>query len=218
MTTMARGLLASALLAAMLLVAGCGGGGAKPGAKAGPDAPSEPIRVEAARWLPGENDTVFAYKTEDLVAKTKGVFMLKVRRIGADRVDLIGPKRTEHLVYKADGIVREMEATYLLRTPVQTGLTWPGGPNASNKIGRTGFAVKVEAGEFDRCIEVIETRTGGIQGTITTTFCADVGIVSIETRGQSGDAEVHERVELRSFQKAVDLGPPGVTKTQVNPQ
>ena len=176
--------------------------------------------MEPSRWLPAENDTVFAFKTEDLITKKTGVFMLKVRRTGANRVDLIGPKRTEHLTYSDAGITRDAEGTFLLKTPVAEGTAWPGGPNASFRVGRVGFAKKVEAGDFDRCAEVVETRGGALRGTITTTFCAGVGIVSMETEGglADGSAKVHERAELRSFTKAVDIGPPGLTKTPPGPQ
>jgi hypothetical protein len=149
----------------------------------------------------------------DLVGKTQGVFMLKTRRYGTDHLELIGPRRTERLAYRPDGIVREVEGTYLLKTPVQEGQTWPLGPSASARIGKVGVSVKVEAGEFDRCAEVVEQRTGAVRGTITTTFCPDVGMVLIETKGESGDTQIHERVELRSFGKAIDIGPAGVRKS-----
>jgi hypothetical protein len=175
------------------------------------------IAVEATRWLPADEGTVYAYKTSDLVSGTTGVLMLRTRRISPTNVDLVGPRHTEHLEYRENGIVRMAEGTYLLRTPLTEGATWPGGPNASFRVGKVGTTVKLAAGEFDRCAEVVEQRTGAVRGTVTTVFCADVGIVSIETEGGSADgaAKVHERAELTSYGKAVDIGAPGVTKTQV---
>lgn len=182
------------------------------------------IPPEAARWFPVEDDVVLAFDTEDLVTKSKGVFMLRVRRVGGGRIELAGPKRTERLSLSAAGIMREAEGTFLLKLPINPGATWPAGPNASLGMGRTNFAVKVKAGEFDGCVETIEKKSGAVSGTLTTTFCPNVGIVRIETKGEGksksgagagGDVEIHEVVELRSFQKAVDLGPPGVTQTEV---
>jgi hypothetical protein len=197
-----------ASIAFAIAFTGCGGSPTSAPPTTAPAAAS--IDVEAARWLPAKDDTVFAYDTRDLVSGTTGVFMLRARRAGDARLDLIGPKRTEHLIYKPEGILREREGTYLLRTPVKEGTSWPGGPNATMRIGRVGISVKVAAGEFDRCAEVIEDRTGAVRGTITTTFCADVGIVTIETLGEGDGAQIHERVELKSFAPAIDIGAPGV--------
>ena len=48
------------------------------------------------------------------------------------------------------------------------------------------------------------------QGTVTMTFCAEVGLVRIETEGAGpgGSPPIHERVELRSYGKAVDINAP----------
>ena len=185
------------------------------------------LPAEAARWFPLEDDVVLAFDTEDLVAKTRGVFMLRVRRVGGGRIELAGPKRTERLTLSTAGIMREAEGSYLLKLPITPGATWPAGPNASLGMGRTNLSVKVKAGEFDGCVETVERRAGAVSGTLTTTFCPNVGIVRIETKGEgntrakgpqgaeSAPVEIHEIVELRSFQKAIDLGPAGVTQTEV---
>jgi hypothetical protein len=60
-------------------------------------------------------------------------------------------------------------------------------------------------------VVVVEERSGtSVRGKISTTFCLDVGIVSIETEGEGGDnaESIHELVELRSFGPAVNLGAP----------
>lgn len=193
----------------------CGPSGEAPPPKTAP--PPAMVAVEGARWLPADEGMVYAYKTSDLVSGTTGVLMLRTRRISPTSFDLVGPRHTEHLEYRDNGIVRMTEGTYLLRTPVTEGTTWPGGPNASVRIGKVGMSMKLAAGEFDRCVEVVEQRTGAVRATITTTFCADVGIVRMETQGASSDGAktAHEVIELTSFGKAVDIGAPGVTKTQV---
>lgn len=207
--------------AALLLVA-CGGA-ERPASSPAPAPAVDPaVPAEAARWFPVEDDVVLAFDTEDRVAGTRGVMMLRVRRVGGGRVELAGPKRTERLQLSSAGILREAEGTYLLRLPITEGATWPAGPNASMSLARTRLSIKVKAGEFDGCVETVERRVGAVSGTLTTTFCPNVGIVRIETKGEAAargkeaaPTEIHEIVELRSFQKAVDLGPAGVTQTEV---
>ncbi len=199
----------------------CGGPG--PAAPPSPATAVDPaIPAEAARWFPAEDDVVLAFDTEDRVTGGRGVMMLRVRRVGGGRVELVGPRRTERLQLTAAGIMRDAEGSYLLRLPVTVGATWPAGPNASLSVARAGLSIKVKAGEFDGCVETVERRVGAVSGTLTTTFCPNVGIVKIETKGEASargkeaaPTEIHEVVELRSFQRAIDLGPPGVTQTEV---
>lgn len=200
-----------------LFVVGCGSA-TTTGPAAKPPPPTL-IAVEAARWLPAEDGVVYAYETRDLVSGSRGVMTLRAKRVTPTLVDLVGPRHTEHLEYRADGILRVAEGTYLVKTPLTQGATWTGGPNASFAVARVGSTAKVPAGEFDRCAEIVETRGGAIRGTVTTVFCADVGIVRIETQGvaEGGKTTVHETLELTSFGKAVDIGAPGVTKTQIKP-
>ena len=199
-------------------LAACGETTQKPAVAKPP--PPELVQVEAVRWLPAEDGVVYAYETRDLVTGAKGVLTLRARRVSPTLVDLVGPRHTEHLEYRADGIMRVTEGTFLVKTPLAQGTTWTGGPNASFAVGRVGASVKVPAGDFDRCAEIVESRGGAIRGTVTTTFCADVGIVRMETQGvaEGGKTTVHETLELTSYGKAVDIGAPGLTKTEVKPR
>jgi hypothetical protein len=186
-------------------VIGCGGEPApKPPAPIGAGS----MRHESMRWLPPNDDWVFAYTTTNVIDGNKGMLVLRLQRRGDDRADLIGPRHTEHLHYRQDGIFRESSGTFLLRTPAVEGVSWPGGPNATLKVAKAGVTVTVEAGTFSRCVEVADERTAPIKGVITTTFCPDVGMVLIETKGAGpgGDPPIHERVELKSHGKAVDIG------------
>lgn len=196
-----RVMLAAACAAS---IGGCGG--------VAPPMAKEPIgagsmRFESMRWLPPVGDTVFSYRTENVVEKTTGVMTLRLRRRGDDRAVLVGPRRSEELRYQADGIYREGAGAFLLRTPATAGLTWPGGPGASMRVAKVGVAAKVAAGAFERCIEVVDARSGPVRGEIVTTYCPDVGMVLIETRGAGpGGEEIHERVELTGYGEAIDLG------------
>jgi hypothetical protein len=183
---------------ALALLVGC-----TPEAKpaAAPAAPA--YRVASMRWLPPGEDVVYAYKTEDLVGGTAGVMSLRLKHPVGDAVELVTPQRSETLRYQENGIFRERTGTLLLKTPPEQGARWPSGPGVSARIARVGLRVAVAAGTFEGCIEVLEERSVPVPSTITTTFCPDVGIVRIETAAE--EPPIHERVELRSFGRAIDL-------------
>lgn len=158
------------------------------------------------RWLPPGSDVVYAYRTENLIDKTSGVMSLRLRNGTDDSVELHTGQRSELLRYQPTGILRERTGALLLRTPPEVGLRWPSGPNASTSVARVGVRVVCEAGTFEGCVDVVEERSAPVHGAITTTFCPDVGIVRIETLAD--EPLIHERVELRSFGKPIDLSAP----------
>lgn len=176
--------------------------------EASPAAPPAPpaYRVASMRWLPPGEDIVYAYKTEDLVAKSTGVLTLRLRHPAGDSIELVTPQRSETLRYQENGIFRERTGTLLLKVPPEQGVRWPAGPGVSAKIARVDLRMTTEAGAFEGCIEVLEERSVPVPSTVTTTFCPDVGIVRIETAAE--EPLIHERVELRSFGRAVDLSAP----------
>ncbi|HEU4412989.1 MAG TPA: hypothetical protein VFS43_47545 [Polyangiaceae bacterium] len=198
----------AARLALAAALAACGEAGGPP--PQGPPPPEGPVS-EVARYLPFTDNHVYAYRTQDRVKGTSGALMLRVRRRAIGGVELLGGARTQRVVADEDGIKRDPEGTYMLRTPVAVGTSWRTGLTSTARIAAVDRPVKVPAGSFDRCVVVVEERGGpAVRGKITTTFCLDVGIVSIETEGEGGEnAEpISERVELKSFGPAVDLNAP----------
>ncbi len=187
-------------LALLVLVAAAGCSSAP---AAAPAAAKVSYSLPAMRWLPPADDAVYAYRTENMVEGGAGVLNLRFRKLGDDTVELTSPGRTETLRYTASGIVRERTGNLLLRLPIEPGSSWPAGPGSSAHFGRTDVAVTCEAGSFKGCVEVVEERKTPVPGSITTTFCPDVGIVRIETRAD--EPPVHEKVELRSFGKPIDI-------------
>ncbi len=190
------------------LLAACGGDAESP--KAAPPPPAGPLS-EVERYMPLEDNHVYEYRTEDVVKGTRGALILRVRRRAIGGAELLGGARTQRVVVDAEGVRRDPEGTYMLRTPLAVGTSWRTGPGGNARIAAVDRAVKVPAGSFDRCVVVVEERSGAsVRGSIKTTFCLDVGIVSIETQGEGGEGAepIHERVELRSFGPAVNLGAP----------
>jgi hypothetical protein len=155
------------------------------------------------RWVPPTDDVVYAYRTENRIEGTSGVLMMRVRRVGEDQIDLVSPGRTEPLRYTDQGLMRSRTGMFLLRTPLTPGARWPSGLGANSRVGRLDLSIKTEAGAFESCIEVIEERLSPVRGTITTTYCPEVGMVRVETHAD--EPAIDERLELRSFGKPVDI-------------
>ena len=204
---MGRRSLGWLLTASAVLLAACG---APPPPAKTPDVLRSSVDTPVAKLMPAAHDTVHAYETKDLIAGTSGVLMLRTNVTGPRTMELVGAK-TQRLRFDDRGVLREPEGTYLLRTPLAVGESWPGGPNASLSIVKTDLAITVIAGSFKGCLEVVDKRVGAISGTIRTVYCPDVGMVLVETEGKSGQGEVHERVELKSYGKALDISKPGAT-------
>jgi hypothetical protein len=155
------------------------------------------------KWVPPTDDVVYAYRTENRIDGTSGVLMMRVRRVSEDQIDLVSPSRTEPLRYTDQGLMRNRTGMYLLRTPLTPGTRWPSGLGASSRVGKLDQSIKTEAGAFEGCAEVIEERLSPVRGTITTTFCPEVGMVRVETHAD--EPPIDERLELRSFGKPVDI-------------
>jgi hypothetical protein len=186
----------------------CGGSSEEPNA---PPPPAEGPPSEVARYLPLVDNHVFAYRTEDRVKGVTGALMLRVRKRAIGGAELLGGARPQRIVVDGAGLRREAEGTYLLRGPIAVGTSWRTGSFGSARIDAVERTVKVPAGSFDHCVVVVEERNGGgVRGKISTTFCLDVGIVSIDTEGEGGESgeSISERVELRSFGPAVSIDAP----------
>ena len=194
----------SAARCALLSVVLVGCGGRSTGAF--PAAPAAGPLSSVARYLPIDDGAVYAYRTEDLVEKSAGVLILRVRRRAGGGADLLGGAQPQHLSFEAGGIRREPSGFFLLRAPLVVGTEWPGGPGATARIVSVERTVQVPAGTFSHCVEVKEERSGAAHGEVRTTFCPDVGIATMESQGTGpAGTPIHERFELRGFGKAVDL-------------
>jgi hypothetical protein len=154
------------------------------------------------RYLPLQTDTVFSYETERESSGERGLLVLRVNRPRPDMAELIGPK-TERLDFRVDAIDYASGGT-LLKAPLAVGATWRGRVGTV-RVASTDKAISVPAGKFAGCIETVE-QAPAAGATITTVFCPEVGIVSIDAQG-SIDGEIdRETARLRYFGPAVDLG------------
>lgn len=188
--------------AAAATLGGCGG----PPPPKGPEPLKNTVNTPVARYFPAVDGTVHAYDTKDLIGGTTGVLMLRTTVIGDRTIELTSSK-TQRLRYDDKGVLREPQGAYVLRTPLEIGQSWPGGPNVSVSIVKIDVAITVPAGSYRGCIETLDKRVGAVSGTVRSVYCPDVGLVLLESegRGAGPGQEIHERVELKSYGKGLDL-------------
>jgi hypothetical protein len=216
--TVRRPLGAAIVLAA--IAAGCGGAGETPAPAPGwnraPDgAKGVSSGSEAERFFPLVDGNAYHYETValgDEAVSQGGLLMTRVHRSGPTTGELRMPSGTRRIEYVPDGVVstsKTGERTYVLKMPLSQGNAWPGEHGGQTRITAVGVSITVPAGNYTGCISTEELRGGDAPMRVTTTYCPDVGIVSLEAQG---GARV-ERAQLKQYGPPVDLGPEGLTRS-----
>ena len=185
------------------------GGCATP--KAPPEAPppvAAPTASALARYLPLVDGTQWAYDVEEDETGNKGVFVTRARALGPGTFSLVNGQRSRVVEMRADGILRRETGVYLLRAPLQAGAEWPGEAGATVRVTAVDRIVEVPAGTFTGCCDTTEelrAPNADPVRRITTTYCPDVGIVSLYAEAWDGGRRTAERAVLRSFGKPISL-------------
>lgn len=171
---------------------------ALPPSAAGTHEPKSPAEV----YFPLQHDTVYQYATQNR-SGVPGLLVMQVQR-DAQAATLTTAGKVQQVEIRADGIYNQ-EGFYLLRLPFEPGNRWRG-KHGSIEITQVDSTVKVEAGHFEHCLTT--TETGGAEHqrhTVVTTFCPNVGIVSLLVEAQTASGIDRERAELRYFGPRVDV-------------
>jgi hypothetical protein len=173
------------------------------------------LATEALRYMPLEADTVFTYDTQLEGRPGRGLLIVQVSRPREGRADLRMGSKTERLTIERDGIA-QVEGGYLLKPPFAVGSTWKS-KSGTVRVVAIDEEIKVPAGEFTGCMRTVEeSRVSGIPRTITSVFCAHVGLVTLEATGGSEDGQVRETAILKSFGPRVNLTSTDVTTTSTD--
>ncbi|MCC6213398.1 MAG: hypothetical protein IT376_00900 [Polyangiaceae bacterium] len=172
-----------------------------------PPPPSKPPARAASsvgRYLPLKPDHVYVYDTELEGTGERGVLMLRVEVGSSGVVELGVGGRKQRLRFHEDAI-ENVTGGYLLKAPLVVGATWRG-MSGTVRVVAVGKRVKVPAGDLTDCVETVETESSsGAVRSVTTVFCAGVGIASLEVEASAGGEYARERAVLRSFGPKVDL-------------
>jgi len=189
-------LVASSCLGALA----CGGApAAQNGSKLGP---TQPAITDVERYMPLKGDTVYAFETQIENSGEKGVLMMHVDRPRADQAVLTVGGKAQRLEIAKQGI-RIDNGGWLLKAPLSVAATFRG-QFGEVVVRNIDAEVDVPAGHFKGCIETVEESTT-VKKRVTTVFCPDIGIVSLEAEGAIGDDYGHEKALLRSYGPRVDI-------------
>jgi hypothetical protein len=188
------------LAAALVSVAGACSAPPPPGVAKKPVAPDG-----VARYLPLEDDTVFAYDTVMEPGGERGLLVLEVRRRRPELAELVVAGRAQRLNVSA-AAVELVTGGALLRAPLTVGASWRG-DFGRVRVTNLSRSVTVPAGAFSDCLETVEemTSTEGTKQT-STVYCPGVGITLRETEVEQDGARGTERIELKSFGKRFVAG------------
>jgi hypothetical protein len=131
------------------------------------------------------------------------MFMVRVRRTGPSSADLRTGATSKTLVFDAVS-VRRQGGGILLRAPFDVGASWTG-DRGQTRITDVQAVARVPAGTFQSCVKTVEEVGGDARGRITTVYCPDVGITSMQVEQWSGAEQTIETVELRAYGPPMDL-------------
>jgi hypothetical protein len=194
-----------ALAVTSVSLAACG---AQKGAAAPVAAAAKAPESAVSRFFPLVDGTQWAYDAEEDGTGNKGVFVTRAKAMAGPRFSLVTGQRSRIVEVRADGITRADTGTYLLRAPLALGAEWPGEGGTVVRVAAVDRIVDVTAGKFVGCLDTVEEqRSAGREPArrITTTYCPDVGIVSLHAEAWENGRRAGERAVLRSFGKPISL-------------
>jgi hypothetical protein len=167
---------------------------------------------EALRYMPLEHDTVFTYDTQSEGRAEHGLLIVQVSRPREGRADLRMGNKTERLQIELDGIAH-VEGGYLLKAPFTVGSTWKS-KSGTVRVVAVDQEIDVPAGHFTGCMRTVEeSRVAGVSRSVTSVYCAHVGLVTLEATGGSEEGPSRETAILKSFGPRVNLTSTDVTTT-----
>ncbi|HMJ53250.1 MAG TPA: hypothetical protein VK540_14285 [Polyangiaceae bacterium] len=161
-----------------------------------------------SRFFPLVDGNQWAYDAEEDDTGNKGIFVTRARALAGARFSLVTGQRSRVVEVRPEGITRTETGSYLLRAPLAAGAEWPGEGGAVVRVGAIDRIVDVPAGKFVGCLDTVEEQRGtGSEPLrrVTTTYCPDVGIVSLHAEAWENGRHVGERALLRSFGKPISL-------------
>ena len=103
-----------------------------------------------------------------------------------------------------DGIRVLADEAWVLRAPLEVGASWRGRGGRSARIVSTDAPVETRAGNFDRCVEVLETG-GKLELEVRTIYCPRVGPVLVEStmRSEASERSLAVSARLRGYEVSV---------------
>ncbi|MGB8223650.1 MAG: hypothetical protein WCF10_13780 [Polyangiales bacterium] len=100
-----------------------------------------------------------------------------------------------------EGIRAASGDAWIIRAPVEEGATWQGRGGRIARVISINTVLQTPAGQFDRCVEVLETG-GKLDLEVRTVYCPGVGPVSVRStmRSSVSDRVVTVSAQLRGYE------------------
>lgn len=152
------------------------------------------------QFFPLVDGMVYTYATQNEVGE-QGLLIARVYRTDARRGELRFPKGARSFEFAADGVLvrgRGGDASYVLKAPLQVGTSWRGEHGGDTRVLAVSVKAETPSGRYEGCVQTLEERLGDRPVRYATTFCPNVGVVSIE----AASGVNYELATLKSY------GPP----------
>lgn len=162
----------ASLCAFVSLLAACGGGQNGSGLSAAD-------RVDPVRLMPLAEGNVWTY--DAYREGNEGVTLAAIRVTRATgnhyQMSALFADAAEDYEIRPMGIFLPDSSAWLLRAPIEVGAEWPTRGGRTAQVVSTDEAVSTPRGDFTGCVR-IEERGGRLGAEVSTTYCADIGMVS----------------------------------------
>jgi hypothetical protein len=178
----------AALLAAVGLVAACGG---ESRARRDGDEP-----LTARRLYPIAVGNAWSYDVESASPDAPTLLVNRVAALEGGRVTMETGQQPIVYELRGDGIYWPAKNGYLLRDPISEGASWELGSGSHVEIVSTSKTCRAAGETFRRCVEVLLTSD---EQRVRTLYVPRVGPVAIEAELRLSDLAYAFRATLRGY-------------------
>lgn len=167
------------------------------------------------KYFPLKDGHIYQYETLRFGdgPPEKGMLPVRVKRTSATSGELKKGGPPQVFQYSDLGVQTQTKSgtpAFVLKMPIDPGTTWLGPLGGKTRYEATNQSFDSRAGHFEGCVRTIEERGGDAPLKVTTLFCPDVGIATLEV--QSGAAA--ERAELIYYGPQIEIGPDGLKRVE----
>ncbi len=180
------GFCRSGAVAALLF--GCGGESAVAPRPSAPKASGSSVE----RFFPIQDGHLYHYVTRE--GSESGMLVAKAHRTDSTHGELRFSNTTKRFVYSAEGVAYDGGAV-VLRSPLETGTSWPGEHGGTTRVEAVDVDVRVEAGSYAGCVRTVEEGGRPAGSRYAASYCPGIGLVLLEVSADGQDA----RAELKSY-------------------
>lgn len=168
------------------------------------------------RYFPLVDGMVYTYTTVNEVGE-EGFLVARVFRTDAGHGELRFPTGAKSFELKPDGVVlhkRGGDTVYVLKAPLAIGTSWQGENGGKSRILGVNASIDTPAGHYDGCVQTLEERLGDHPVRYATTFCPDVGVVSLEVATGAN----YERASLKTYAPPMRMKLDGSERAPATPE